>query len=152
MTATTTPTPEQIEDLLLSCRYGELEEVKVFVERFGAEAVVKARDDRGNTAVHMCCGNGHVGESDRSSLVMNTLISMIYRRPPVLASQLARFAPDDDEREWVASSPLGHPEQPRLDSPALGGSSRRAGWWSAPPQGKSIQHLARVKLDADAAA
>jgi ankyrin repeat protein len=58
---TTTPTQEEVEDFLLSCRYGELEEVTAFVEKFGAEAVVDARDDRGNSAVHMCCGNGHVG-------------------------------------------------------------------------------------------
>lgn len=61
-TTSTTPSPEEVEDLLLSCRYGELEEVTSFVEKFGAEAVVNARDDRGNTAVHMCSGNGHAGE------------------------------------------------------------------------------------------
>jgi hypothetical protein len=61
-TTTTTPSPEQVEELLLSCRYGELEEVKAFVEEFGVEAVVSARDERGNSAVHMCCGNNHVGE------------------------------------------------------------------------------------------
>lgn len=59
---TTAPTPEEVQDVLLSCRYGELEEVTAFVERYGKEAIVKARDDRGNTALHMCCGNGHVGE------------------------------------------------------------------------------------------
>lgn len=59
---TTTPSQEEVEDFLLSCRYGELEDVTAFVEKFGAEAVVNARDDRGNTAVHMCSGNGHVGK------------------------------------------------------------------------------------------
>jgi hypothetical protein len=62
-TPSTTPTQEEVEDFLLSCRYGELEEVKAFVEKFGEGAVESARDDRGNSAVHMCCGNGHVGMS-----------------------------------------------------------------------------------------
>lgn len=61
-TTTPTPTREEVDEFLLSCRYGELEEVTAFVEKFGAEAVAGARDDRGNTAVHMCAGNGHVGE------------------------------------------------------------------------------------------
>lgn len=57
------PTAEQIEDVLLSCRYGELDEVKAFVEEFGWDPISSARDDRGNTVLHMCCGNGHVGAS-----------------------------------------------------------------------------------------
>lgn len=55
------PTEEEIVELLLCCRYGELEEVKEFVGKFGSEVVSKARDERGNTILHMCCGNGHVG-------------------------------------------------------------------------------------------
>jgi hypothetical protein len=61
-TQSTTPTQEQVEEFLLSCRYGELEEAQAFVEKFGEGAVESARDDRGNSAVHMCCGNGHVGK------------------------------------------------------------------------------------------
>ncbi|KAI5454529.1 ankyrin repeat-containing protein [Naganishia albida] len=53
------PTEEEVEDLLLSCRYGDLEDVKAFVEQYGAESVQEARDDRGNNVLHMCCGNGH---------------------------------------------------------------------------------------------
>lgn len=56
------PTEEQVEDLLLSCRYGDLEDVKAFVEQYGVEPVQEARDDRGNNVLHMCCGNGHAGE------------------------------------------------------------------------------------------
>lgn len=61
MSSKTAPTAEQAEDVLLSCRYGELDEVKEFVETFGAQAIVDARDERGNTVLHMCCGNGHLG-------------------------------------------------------------------------------------------
>ena len=59
-TTTSTPSQEEIEEFLLSCRYGEVEEAQAFVEKFGQAAVEGARDDRGNSAVHMCCGNGHV--------------------------------------------------------------------------------------------
>lgn len=58
----TKPSEEQVEDLLLSCRYGDLDEVKAFVQQFGVEPVQQARDDRGNNVLHMCCGNGHAGE------------------------------------------------------------------------------------------
>jgi hypothetical protein len=64
-TTTTAPSQEEVEDFLLSCRYGELEEVQAFVEKFGDEALENARDDRGNSAVHMCCGNGHIGKLSR---------------------------------------------------------------------------------------
>ena len=57
-----TPSEEIVDEFLLSCRYGELDEVKEFVEKYGKEAVVVAKDNRGNTALHMCCANGHVGE------------------------------------------------------------------------------------------
>ena len=62
----TKPTAEEIEDVLLSCRYGELEEVKAFAEQYGWDALSTARDDRGNSVLHMCCGNGHVGLSQAS--------------------------------------------------------------------------------------
>jgi hypothetical protein len=65
-----TPTEEEVEDVLLSCRYGELEEVKGFVEQYGWDALASARDDRGNTALHMCCGNGHAGRPSISSMNM----------------------------------------------------------------------------------
>lgn len=55
------PTEEESQEFLLSCRYGELDEVKEFVEKFGAEVVSDIRDDRGNSALHMICGNGHLG-------------------------------------------------------------------------------------------
>ena len=57
------PIDEELEDVLLSCRYGEVEEIREFGEKYGWEAIANARDQRGNTAIHMCCGNGHVGRS-----------------------------------------------------------------------------------------
>lgn len=60
-----TPTTEDVEEVLLACRYGEpvtdLEEVMEFVRKFGSEALAAARDHRGNTVLHMSGGNGHPG-------------------------------------------------------------------------------------------
>ncbi|OWT38468.1 hypothetical protein AYX14_02482 [Cryptococcus neoformans] len=54
------PTEEQIEDAILSARFGDLDDLKTFVDAFGKEALAEARDERGNTVLHMCCGNGHL--------------------------------------------------------------------------------------------
>jgi hypothetical protein len=59
------PTPDELEDLVLSARFGDLEDVQAFADAHGWEAAAAARDDRGNSALHMACGNGHVGESER---------------------------------------------------------------------------------------
>ncbi|KAG8965274.1 hypothetical protein FRC03_000739 [Tulasnella sp. 419] len=53
------PTSEDLEELLLSCRYGELDEAKEFVAKFGTDSVIGARDESDNTVLHMACGNGH---------------------------------------------------------------------------------------------
>jgi ankyrin repeat protein len=55
------PNEEEVEDLVLSCRYGDLDDVKLFVEKFGFEKVADARDGRGNTVLHMIAANGHNG-------------------------------------------------------------------------------------------
>ena len=57
-----TPTDDQKEDVLLSARYGELEEVQEFVKMFGSDVLAAVRDENGNTVLHMACGNGHTGE------------------------------------------------------------------------------------------
>lgn len=56
------PTNDDLEDLLLSCRYGDIDDVKSFVTEFGTEPIVSVRDESGNTVLHMTCGNGHLGE------------------------------------------------------------------------------------------
>ena len=56
-----TPTADDNEELLLSCRYGDLDDVRAFVEKFGAEAAAAARDENGNTVLHMTSANGHEG-------------------------------------------------------------------------------------------
>lgn len=51
---------EDNEELLLSCRYGDLQDVQDFVTKYGAPALADARDDHGNNVLHMTCANGHV--------------------------------------------------------------------------------------------
>jgi ankyrin repeat protein len=57
-----TPTQEELDDILLSARFGEVDEIKAFGEQYGWDALAGARDERGNSALHMACGNGHLGE------------------------------------------------------------------------------------------
>jgi ankyrin repeat protein len=52
---------DEKEELMLSCRYGDLDDVKQFIEKFG-DVVRNIRDDNGNTVLHMISGNGHEGE------------------------------------------------------------------------------------------
>ena len=57
------PTYEDKEEMLLSCRYGDLDDVKHFVETFGALHLPSVQDENGNTVLHMLAGNGHTGPS-----------------------------------------------------------------------------------------
>ncbi|KAF8161803.1 ankyrin repeat-containing domain protein [Mycena galopus ATCC 62051] len=70
------PTTEEQDEFLLSCRYGDLDDVKQFVDQFGAAAAAEIRDDNGNTVLHMLCGNGHAD-------VLDYLLPII---PPTLLS------------------------------------------------------------------
>ncbi|KAJ3553915.1 hypothetical protein NP233_g8006 [Leucocoprinus birnbaumii] len=53
------PTTDEKDDLLLSCRYGDLEDVQQFVAKFGQDAISQVRDDNDNTVLHMTVANGH---------------------------------------------------------------------------------------------
>jgi uncharacterized protein len=57
------PSADEAEDLLLSCRYGDVDDVKSFIDRFGTVPLGQARDENGNTVLHMACANGHIRES-----------------------------------------------------------------------------------------
>ncbi|KDQ12845.1 hypothetical protein BOTBODRAFT_56404 [Botryobasidium botryosum FD-172 SS1] len=59
-TTAPTPTEEAREELLLSCRYGDLDDVQAFVASFGPSALGEIRDENGNTVLHMVAGNGHL--------------------------------------------------------------------------------------------
>ena len=61
--STMEPSHGDLEEVLLNCRYGELEELQAFVEKFGWKPINEVRDESGNTILHMICGNGHLGAS-----------------------------------------------------------------------------------------
>ena len=63
-TSSRIPTEEEQEDAILSCRYGDLDDVRQFVDTFGVSALAAARDENGNSVLHMCCANGHEGEQN----------------------------------------------------------------------------------------
>ena len=56
-----TPTADDLDDLLLSCRYGDTEDIQAFLARFGPDPLAAARDHAGHTVLHMVAGNGHTG-------------------------------------------------------------------------------------------
>lgn len=61
----TTPTEFDISEVLACARYGDegdLDDIKTFVAKFGPQALADAKDDSGNTALHMAGGNGHLGK------------------------------------------------------------------------------------------
>ncbi|KAJ3995675.1 ankyrin repeat-containing domain protein [Lentinula boryana] len=53
------PSSEDKEEIFLSCRYGDIEEVQEYTRKFSPESLSKIRDDNGNTILHMISGNGH---------------------------------------------------------------------------------------------
>ncbi|KAI1782749.1 ankyrin [Ganoderma leucocontextum] len=59
-----TPTIDDIEELLLSARYGDADDIQQFVAKFGSDALATARDDNGNSVLHMVAGNGHTDALD----------------------------------------------------------------------------------------
>lgn len=57
-------TPFELNELLLCARYGEpddLNDIQTFVAKYGTSWLETARDERGNTMLHMAGGNGHQG-------------------------------------------------------------------------------------------
>jgi hypothetical protein len=49
------------EGILLSCRYGDIEDVQAFIKEFGTASLAEIRDQSGNSILHMICANGHIG-------------------------------------------------------------------------------------------
>lgn len=60
------PSVHEIQEALLSCRYGDLDDIRQFVVKFGGEDLHNIHDDNGNTVLHMISGNGHEGARSRS--------------------------------------------------------------------------------------
>lgn len=73
MPSTTSPTDEDREDILFSCRYGDFEDVQAFLSKFSADAMASVRDENENCVLHMVCANGHDGE-----LGLKNLLTKLY--------------------------------------------------------------------------
>ncbi|KZV65747.1 ankyrin [Peniophora sp. CONT] len=54
-----TPSDEELEDVVYAARYGDLDDVRAFIDSFGASALATAHDESGNTVLHMAAANGH---------------------------------------------------------------------------------------------
>jgi len=76
MSTSSMPSDVDNDELLLSCRYGDLEDIQDFLTKFGPRPLSDLRDDNGNTALHMVCGNGHTD-------VLEYLLPLV---PPTLLS------------------------------------------------------------------
>jgi len=66
------------DDLLLACRYGDLEDVQTFVTDYGSEVLNEIRDDNGNSVLHMVCANGHTD-------LLNFLLPLLS--PAIISAQ-----------------------------------------------------------------
>jgi hypothetical protein len=53
---------EETDDIFLACRYGDLDEIKEFVSKWGKAIFSDLRDNNGSCVLHMVSANGHVGE------------------------------------------------------------------------------------------
>ncbi|KAF5375535.1 hypothetical protein D9615_009192 [Tricholomella constricta] len=54
------PTDDDKDDVLLAGRYGDLDDIREFVSKFGSEPLAEIRDENDNCILHMVCGNGHL--------------------------------------------------------------------------------------------
>lgn len=105
------PTTEDNDELLLSCRYGDLDDLKAYVDKFGADSLSEIRDDNGNTILHMTSANGHIGErncaSYRGNLTQERRLFFALRCPGLpAAARRFQFALRAKSRP-VDGAPLG---------------------------------------------
>ncbi|KAG6878004.1 hypothetical protein C0993_000964 [Termitomyces sp. T159_Od127] len=54
------PSTEDNDDVLLAGRYGDLHDIREYVNQHGAGTLATIRDENENTILHMVCGNGHI--------------------------------------------------------------------------------------------
>ncbi|KAF9486077.1 cytoplasmic protein [Pholiota conissans] len=119
-------------DLLLACRYGDLEDVQAFVNQHGASSLSEIWDDNGNSVLHMSSANGHLEVLDYLlPLIPSSLLSAKNNS----GSTALHWAALNSQLE-VAKKLVQHPGGPGLDlidiknnaghSPL--GEAENAGW------------------------
>ncbi|KAG8688178.1 hypothetical protein FRC09_013059 [Ceratobasidium sp. 395] len=110
------PTNDEYEDLLLSCRYGDIDDVRAFVEKFGTEAVASARDENGNTVLHMTCANGHEVQNASKSTALHWATTNKHLN---IVQKLAGSQPSlIDIKNAAGRTPLGEAEMAEWDEGA----------------------------------
>ncbi|KAF8161373.1 ankyrin repeat-containing domain protein [Crassisporium funariophilum] len=102
---------DEKDDLLLACRYGDLEDVQAFVKQYGSTPLADIRDDNKNCMLHMVCANGHID-------LLNYLLPIL---PPSMLS--VQNTSGSTPLHWaalnkhldIAQKIVQHPEGPGLD-------------------------------------
>lgn len=95
---------EEIENVLDACRYGDLDDVHAFLSAHGPAALAGARDERGNTPLHMAAANGHVAVLDARSAAGRT---------PLAEAELAGW---DEGARWLVDRMDLEEAPPALDT------------------------------------
>lgn len=119
------PTADELDDVLLSCRYGELDELRAFVDAHGIASFADgAKDERGTTGLHYVCGNGHLGAS-ASPLVAKGRLRAGGTLPPLACARtdlradprLPPFRPSLSLRLQTSPSTSSRSSRPRPSRP-----------------------------------
>ncbi|KAI0343626.1 cytoplasmic protein [Trametopsis cervina] len=105
------PTNEEKEDVLLACRYGDVEDIEQFVAKFGPDPLNDIRDDRGNTVLHMVCANGH---TDALDYLLNVVSPSLLSAQNEAQSTALHWAAMNSHLE-VAQKLVKHPQGPGID-------------------------------------
>ncbi len=103
------PNAEELEDVLLACRYGDIDDVRAFVDKYGIEVLSNARDEQQNTVLHMTAANGH--DSQSTPLHWATVnkhlptIKLLIEPPPPLSPFSSTGGPPPPSTAATPSSP-----------------------------------------------
>jgi len=132
------PSPDDTEDLLLSCRYGDLDDAKSFIDRFGTAPLGEARDENGNTILHMASANGHTGEWTPTPLFplpsrgpyADPRKTAATRAPRLSPPTLPFLPPLRPKLRRLDGAPLGRTQRPHRRRTRARRVSRRT--WSQP--------------------
>jgi hypothetical protein len=128
------PTDDDKDDLLSSCRYGDLDEVQDFVKKFGQESLAEVRDANDNTILHMVCGNGHLGELPSAihivifcGYALSDTCKVHYRCSRLSATHRPDISACLTKQCKVHTAPLGISQLASPDCPKTCRISRRSG-------------------------